>query len=284
LERGVDHVKIYISADMEGVATIWHEDQTLQKGVDYQLSRELMTGEVLAAIEGAREGGASEISIYDTHDTGRNLLLERLGDVEIILGDPRHDLGLCSGLSSKFDAALQVGYHAMRHTPKGVLAHTYTYSFEELRLNGVVMSESGLGAAIAGHFGVPLVFVSGDLYAVQQTQQLVKNIVGVPTKEGLGIYSAKSLPPKRARELIRRGAKEAVSRVDKIRPYTLKKPILLEALFERPLMAHYATKIPGVKRIDKKSVSFKAKDMVEAWNVFETMLMLSDYARNEGPL
>jgi len=279
-----DTMKVHITADMEGVATLSHDVQTDYKGSDYPRMREIMTGEVQAAIEGAKAGGADQIVVCDAHDTGRNLLVEQLDDdVRVIQGSP-YELGMMAGLDESFDASFQIGYHSMRHTHAGVIGHTYTFTIAELRFNGTLIGESGLSAAIAGHFGVPIVLVSGDLHAVRQAQSLVKNIVGVPTKEGVGIYAVRSLTPRRARELIRLGAKEALEKRNEIKPYVVKKPVLMEVGFERPLMAEYAAQIPFVKRRDIKSVSFKAKDVIEALHAFETMYRVAQYAKDQGPI
>lgn len=279
-----EKMKVHITADMEGIATICHDIQADNKGDDFPRMREIMTGEVQAAIEGARDAGANKIVVCDGHDTGRNLLIERLdSEVEVIEGST-YDLGMMAGISREFDAAFQIGYHSMRHTHAGVLGHTFTYSIAELRLNGTVVGESGLSAAIAGHFGVPVVLVSGDAHAVRQAKNLIKNLVGVSTKEGVGLYGVRTLTPEKARQLIRKGAKEALGLVGDIEPYTIKKPVMMEVEFERPLMAQYVSRIPLVKRKDSKSVAFKAADMVEAFHVFELMNQVASYAKSEGPL
>jgi len=277
-------MKVHISADMEGIAVLAHDDQTDQKGFDYCRMREIMTAEVEAAIKGARDGGADEVLVCDAHDTGRNLLVEKMTeDFEVIQGAP-YELGMMAGISENYDASFQVGYHSMRHTHAGTLGHTYTYSIAGLKLNGVTVGETGLSAAIAGHFGVPLVFVSGDLHAIRQAQKLVSGVVGVPTKEGVGLYGARSLTPRKAQELIRKGAKQAIEKMHEIKPYVLKKPIRMEVVFERPLMAQYASQIPLVKRKDVCTVAYKAKDIVEAFQLFDVFTKIASYAKTEGSL
>lgn len=277
-------MKVHITADMEGIAVICHDEQADYKQSDYPRMREIMTGEVQAAIEGARDAGAGDILVCDAHDTGRNLLVEKLDpDVEVIEGSS-YDLGMMSGISRDFDASMQVGYHSMRHTHAGVLGHTYTYHIAELRFNGVVIGESGLSAAIAGHFGVPLVFVSGDAHAIRQAKNLVKNLVGVPTKEGVGLYGVRTLTPEKARAAIRKGAKEAVNKSEEIEPFVVKKPVMMEVELERPLMAQYCSRIPSVKRKDAKTVTYRATDVVEAFGVFDVINKVSSYAKSEGPL
>lgn len=277
-------MKVHITADMEGVATISHDYQVDHKNIEFPRARQLMTDEVKAAIAGAKDGGADEILICDAHDTGRNIYVEQLdSDVEIVQGSA-YEMGMMAGMSKDFNASLQIGYHSMRHTHAGTLGHTYTYSIAELKFNGVTVGESGLSAAIAGHFGVPLVFVSGDAHAVRQAQRLAKNIVGVPTKTGVGLYGVRSLTPKKACDMIRRGVKEALGRVGDIRPFVVKHPVLMQVEFERPLMAQYVSRIPMTKRVDIKTVSYKAKDVLEAFEVFNVMNAVAAYAKDEGPL
>ncbi len=277
-------MKVHMTVDMEGVATVSHDYQVDLKNPEFPRMRQLMTDEVKAAIAGAKEGGADEILVCDAHDTGRNIYVEQLDhDVEIIQGSA-YELGMMAGISKEFDASLQVGYHSMRNTHMGTLGHTYTYCISELRLNGVTVGESGLSAAIAGHFGVPLVFVSGDAHAVKQAQKLRRNIVGVPTKTGVGLYGVHSLNPKKACDLIRAGVKDALGKIDQIQPFVVKKPVLMQVQFERPLMAQYVSRIPRTKRVNINTVSFRAKDMIEAFDVFSVMNAVAAYAKDEGPL
>jgi len=277
-------MKVHITADMEGIAAVSHDYQVDHKNSEYPRMRQLMTDEVRAAIAGAKDGGAEEFLVCDAHDTGRNIYVEQLdSDVEIIQGSA-YELGMMAGISKDFDASFQVGYHSMRHTHAGTLGHTYTYNIAELRINGTIFGESGLSAAIAGHFGVPLVFVSGDAHAVNQARRLVKNIIGVPTKTGVGLYGAHAHTPAKACDLIRKGAKKAMGVIGEVQPFKVKRPMLMEVEFERPLMAQYASRIPGTNRINIKTVSYKAKDVLQAFEVFEVMNAVASYARDEGPL
>ena len=280
-------MRVHFTVDMEGIAGIAHEDQADMKGLDFQRMRELLTNEVQAAIEGVTAGGADSVIICDAHDTGRNLIVERLdggaADVAVIQGTA-YGQGMMGGISRDFDAALQIGYHSMRDTHAGTIGHTYSYSVAELYLNGTKVGESGLSAAIAGHFDVPLVFVSGDLHAVKEAQSLIENVVGVPTKEGVGVYGIKSLTPKHACELIREDAKEAMGRLSDIKPYKADYPVKMDVVFTRALMAQYASQMPLVERTGNKSVKYEAKDMLDAFQVFEAMMMVADSAGREGYL
>jgi D-amino peptidase len=280
----VDTMKIHMTVDMEGIAGLSHEDQADMKGLDFQRMRELLTGEVQAAIEGAKEGGADEIVICDAHDTGRNLIVEKLDEDVVVIQGGAHELAMMAGISKGFDAAFQIGYHSMRDTHAGTIGHTYSYSCSELRLNGTKVGESGLSAAIAGHFGVPVALVSGDVHAVREAKALLENVVGVPTKEGVGVYACRTLTPEKARKEIRRGAKKALAQLDRLRPYIVKRPVAMEVCFTRVIMAQYCSNIPQVKRTDDRTVAYRAKDMVEAQRVFEVMQTVAHSAGNEGAL
>ena len=277
-------MKVHMTVDMEGMAGLAHESQADRKGVDYERMRELLTGEVQAAVEGAKAGGAKEVVICDAHDTGLNLIVEKLDDDVVVIEGGAYDLGMMAGISKDFDAAFQIGYHSMRDTHAGTIGHTYTYSCSALKLNGTRVGESGLSAAIAGDFGVPVVLVSGDLHAVREAEKLIKGVVGVPTKEGVGVYSCSTLTPQKARTEIRKGAKEAMKRVGKVKPYVVKKPVTMEVSFIRTIMAQYCSHIPQVKRLDDKTVSYRAKDMADAHRVFEVMQMVARAAGQEGEL
>jgi D-amino peptidase len=277
-------MKVHFTVDMEGIAGLAHEIQAEAKGVDFARMRKLMTNEVQAAIEGTKAGGAKEIVICDAHDTGRNLIIEELDEEVVIVEGSPYEFGMMAGISDEFDASFQIGYHAMRDTHAGTIGHTYTYSFAELRLNGVKLGESGLSAAIAGHFGVPVVFVSGDLHAVKQAQSLVPNVVGVPTKEGVGVYGIKTLSPKRACDEIRRGAEEAMRKIRDIPPYVVSKPVTMEVDLTRTIMAQRCEQMPMVERTGNKSVKYEAKDMIDAFRVFEVMSIVSHSAGEEGEL
>src|SRR5690606_8216527 len=178
-----ESLKIYISADMEGVAGVVTDEQLGPGGFEYERFRELMTAEVNACIEAAREAGATEVLVSDSHGNGQNLLVERLpADVTIVRSWPRH-LGMMAGIDASFDGVILLGYHASTANERGVRAHTFSSAnVTAFRLNGTSMSEAGMSAAIAGHFGVPVIMVSGDQVAVAETQVIVGDVEGAVVK------------------------------------------------------------------------------------------------------
>jgi D-amino peptidase len=265
--------KVYISADMEGIAGVVTGEQLGPQGFEYQRFREFMTNEVLAAIEGARAAGATEILVSDSHGNGQNLLIEKLPkDVQIVRAWPR-PLMMVEGIDSTFDAVLFVGYHTGTTNPEGVRAHTMSSAnFADVRLNGVSVPEAGLNAAIAGHFGVPVALITGDEAVVKEARALIGDVEGAVVKWPLGFHSARTLTPEASCELIREKAKAAVARGGQRKPYRLKTPVELELRFKNYRPAEVLAYLPNVERADAHTVRFRGRDVLEVARFLEFVL------------
>lgn len=257
-------LKIYISADMEGIAGSVTEQQLGPGGFEYERFREFMTAEVNAAIDAARAAGATEILVSDSHGNGQNLLIDKMpNDVMIVRSWPR-ELSMMDGIDETFDGVIFIGYHASTSNTRGVRAHTMSSAnVTELRLNGTVMSEGSMNAAIAGQFGVPVIMISGDDVAVAETQVIVGDMEGAVVKWARGFHSAKTLTPEAAREVIRTRAASAVSRIDEFEPYVLKTPIEVELSLKHYQPVELLTYLPNVEQVDSHTIRFIAKDMTE---------------------
>jgi D-amino peptidase len=257
-------LKVYISADLEGVAGAVTPDQLGPTGFEYGRFREFMTEEVLAAIEGAREAGATEIVVSDSHGNGQNLLIERLpADVTIIRSWPR-PLMMMEGIDSTFDAAIFIGYHAATTNPEGVRAHTISSArLARVALNDREMSEAGINAAIAGHFGVPVVMISGDDVTVRETRALIGDVEGAEVKRSISFHSAATMTPQAARDLIRERARQGVERRSELQPYVLAAPLALDVTFKSYRPAEMLAYLPIVERLDAHSIRYRAPDMPE---------------------
>jgi D-amino peptidase len=183
LEATTQGLKVYISADMEGVAGVVGREQLEPQGLEYNQFRSFMTAEVNAAVEAARDEGATEIVISDSHGHGLNLLLDALPqDIQLVRSWPR-PLGMMEGIDASFCAAIFIGYHASVGNINGIVAHTVSSkAFLSVRINGVEMSEGGMNALIAGHFGVPVVMISGDDAAVREVSDMLGPIEGAVVK------------------------------------------------------------------------------------------------------
>ena len=155
-------MKIFISADIEGVCGVFHTRQTGENSSEYERAKKLLTEEVNAAIEGALEAGAEEILVNDSHGSMRNIILEDLNPAaRLISGFPK-PLVMMEGIDNSFDGALLIGYHAMSRT-RGILANTINgFTFHSIKMNGVAYGETEINAALAAHFHVPVIMASGD--------------------------------------------------------------------------------------------------------------------------
>ena len=263
-------LKVYISADMEGVAGVVSGDQIAPGGFEYERFRGFMTAEVLAAIQGARDAGATTILVSDSHGNGENLLIERLPDDVMIVRSWPRPLMMMEGIDSSFAAVLFVGYHASTTSPVGVRAHTMSSAdYTAMALNGVNMSEAGVNAAIAGHFGVPVVMVSGDDAAVAETRGLLGNVEGAVVKRAISFHSAVTMTPQAALPLIREAARRGVMRRAELRPYVVARPVRFELTFKNYLQAELASYLPDMERPTAHSVRYTARDIVVVSRLIE---------------
>jgi D-amino peptidase len=276
-----DGLKIYISADMEGVVGTVTGDQLGPTGFEYQTFRRIMTNEVNAAITAAREMGATEILVSDSHGNGENLLMEELPqDIELIRSWPR-PLMMMEGIDETFDAAIFIGYHASTTNTRGVRAHTMSSAnLTAVRLNGVPMMEASINAAIAGHFGVPVIMISGDDAVVEEAHQIIGDMEGAVVKQSLGFHSARTIMPEAAYALIGEKVKTALGRLDDFEPYVMEGPVAVEISFKNYMPAEVMAYLPIVDRVDSHTIRFVGADMIAASMFME---FTTSYAVNITP-
>ncbi len=267
-------MKVYISCDMEGISGVVAGKQTDANGEEYKRAQKLMTSEVNAAIEGALAGGASEVLVNDSHASMRNILIEELNPAaQLISGSPK-PLSMMQGIDeSFFDAAFFIGYHAQAGTAHSVLDHTYSGIVYQVSLNGQPMGETGLNAALAGYFGVPVVLVTGDKLLVEEAAALLGTVEGVAVKESCGRYAARCLAPEVVRDLIRQAAQSALSRVGK--PFVIEPPITLAVDFTSSAHLDMAELIPGSRRSGGRHIEYTHDDFLTVYKVWRAMLKLA---------
>jgi D-amino peptidase len=268
--EGQRPVKVYISADMEGITGVVTNEQLGPTGFEYQRARQFMTDEVNAAIQGAREGGATEILVSDSHGNGQNLLIDQLpNDVTIVRSWPR-PLMMMEGIDSTFAAAIFIGYHSGTANVRGVRAHTMSSAtLAGVSLNGMATSEGAINAAIAGHFGVPIVMVSGDDAAVEEVRRVTGPIEGAVVKRAISFHSAATMTPKAGQDLIRERARAAVMRRESVKPYRLVNRITLDVTFKHYRAAEIVAYLPMVERVDAHTIRFIGRHMVEVSRFLE---------------
>ena len=200
-------MKILIATDMEGITGVTNWDQVDPGHAEYARFRRLMTGDVNAAIRGVSDSGADEILVIDGHGYGNNILLEELDPrAHLICGD-YSPLAMIQGVDQGVDGVIFVGYHARAGSLHAILDHTWSsVRVANLWLNDILVGEYGLNGAVAGHFNVPVLMLTGDQTACAQASELLGGIETVVVKTALSRMAAECLPPLVTQELIQNKA------------------------------------------------------------------------------
>ncbi|MCX7012300.1 MAG: M55 family metallopeptidase [Candidatus Sumerlaeota bacterium] len=255
-------MKVFISVDMEGISGVVSGDECSGADKDYGMWRKTMTLEANAAIEGAFEAGATEVVVNDSHGGGRNLLPEEL-DPRAVLSRGQPLPAMIAPLDATYAAGMLIGYHAKRGTACAILDHTYSGKYHRILINGREFGEMGLAAAYAGHFGVPIVFVSGDDKLQAEARDFIPHAGSVVTKHATGQTNARCLSPQKARDLIRAGAREALSRLAEMKPFLVEKPITLDVEFATTSPVDQAVCLPVFERAGARAIRGVFPNMVE---------------------
>ena len=256
--------RLYISADIEGIAGVVSGEHMSPAGFEYNLAREWYTAEVNAACDAAFANGIDEIVMSDSHGNGQSLLIDKLSDkVQLIRSWPR-PLCMMEGVQEgNFVGAMLIGYHAGASDMRGALRHTlHGGAISEVRLNGQVASETVISAATAAHFGVPVIMVSGDDAYIEHAQSVLPKVEGVVTKWATSFTSARMLMPPVAQRLVGEGAANALSRLSDFKAERLPDNIVLEVVCMQRKAAELLEYLPGVERSDAYTIRFVGKDMI----------------------
>lgn len=269
-------MKIFISVDMEGITGVIHSDQVRPENEEYKQARELMVGDVNAAIEAALEAGAVDIVVNDSHGKMRNVFLSQLNPrAHLILGYDK-PLLMVQGVEG-CDAALFIGYHAKIGTLRAVLDHTYFSStVDRVILNGTEVGEPEISAALAGHFDVPVVFLSGDEAVCHDAKSFIGDwLETAAVKKAIGRTAAECLHPEKSHQLIRTGVRRALGRLSSAKPVHVDLPVTFEVEFFTTQMADQASIYPFAERIDGRTIRVEGKTVLEGYRALINVLQLS---------
>jgi D-amino peptidase len=258
-------VRIFICADIEGIAGVVSREHQFPEGLEWQSARIWMTDSVAAAAEAAFEAGATEVVVADSHGQAHNLLLDRLRpEIQVVRGHPR-PLSMMQGIDEgPYDGCFFVGHHSGGMYPRGILAHTFrSSSLREIRLNGVAVPEATINAALAGHFGVPVLLVTGDDACIEETQAILPGIEPLVVKTAYSLRSARTMTPAASYPLIKAAAASALARRAEIKPFIMEGPITLDVsyLYRQPV--EYAAMLDGVERLDAFTIRTIHDDVVK---------------------
>ena len=266
-------MKVFISADIEGTAGITDWTEALKNNSDYAEFRQLMTNELIAACEGARAAGATEVVVKDAHETGRNLLIAQLPDyVKIFRGWSGHPYGMMTGIDERFTAALYTGYHSKAGSNANPLSHSFRGNLVHVKLNGEMASEFTFNALCAARLGVPSVFISGDAEICSDARAMVPGIATVPVSEGFGPATF-SVTPSRAVSDIRARVEEALSGALAGGLPAMPPEFTMDIQFSAPGLAYKVSFYPGAELIGPCEVRVKSADYYETLRALRFLLL-----------
>jgi D-amino peptidase len=252
---------VFLITDAEGVAGVCRQDQTDPKD---QEMRQLLTGEINSAVDGLYAGGAEDVIVWDGHDGSQTLSALTIHPrSKLIIGD----LGVTMTLERHYAAIGFIGQHARADRKGGIMAHSYSsLGIQTMLMNGKPVGEIETRAALAGAFGVPVIFLSGDQAAADDLHAIVPDAELAVVKEGFANYACQTLSAQMARQLIRDRAKRGTQKLGEIKPYQIEGPVTIQIEYTtRNALGPDASLRPGAEVIDARTIRYTGKDFLEAW-------------------
>jgi len=262
--------RVYVKVDMEGLTGVVSPNQLHPESAEFEFARRMLMHDLKAVLEGIFSVGCAEAVVYDAHLHGRNVDLEALDSrVVVISGKPVRQSRFFYRVSDAPSALFLVGYHARAGTPEALLPHTYDDDIVAMRVNSKELGEVGMEAALAGAFGVPLAFVSGDSAAAREARELLgQDVETVEVKRAIGPASGVCLPAARTAGLLRDGAARAVRRAPYVPALVFQAPTRLEVVFNTPASADALEKAEGIERIGQNSIVIEGRTVLAAYERF----------------
>jgi D-amino peptidase len=256
-----------------------HWDQVTDTHKEYDRFRKLMTGDVNAAIRGAFAGGATEVLVADGHGSARNILVEELDPRARLNSGSPSPFAMVQGVDSGVEAAMFVGYHARVGSRNAILDHTWSSrSVANVWLNGQKVGEIGWNAAVCGHYGVPVILISGDQTACAEARELLGEIETAVVKQASGRMAAECLPPEVSQKQIAEAAERALRRLREdsaFQPLRVETPVRVTLELVTSDMADRAAIVPGAERGEGKRVELVADDALTAYRAFRTAVSMA---------
>ncbi len=275
-------MRVLVSVDMEGVAGVTSPTDVMPGTDEYRRFRELMTAEANAAVAGAFDGGATTVTVTDSHDRMRNVLYETLDPRAHLVSGPVRPLEMVEG-ARQADCAIFLGYHAPGGTPRSVLAHTLSVTIRRLQLDGVAVGETELGARVCAQFGVPVGLVTGDDGLAQSLRHTMPSTPTLVVKDSLAYGTARMRPRGEVLTAIADATRAAVASPPP-RPAPPPGPVTVTVDFLHPALIETVGLIPTVTAIDPATVTYTAPDMVSAAQVLGICTLVAEDAMRASHL
>ena len=257
---------VFLITDAEGVGGVCRQDQTDPKDPEM---RQLLTGEINAAVEGFFQGGADEVIVWDGHDGSQTLSTLTIHPrAKLVMGG----LGPSMLMERKFSAVAYVGQHSKANIRAGIMAHSYSsLGIQNMLLNGKPVGEIDVIAAMAGHFGTPIILLTGDKAAADELKEIVPDAEYAIVKEGLARYVCISESADTARKMIREAARRSVAKAKTVKPYTVPGPVTLRIEYTTRNSLPIAAELRhGAKVLDDRTIQFTGKDILDVWTVYRS--------------
>jgi D-amino peptidase len=263
--------KVFIITDMEGVSGIF--DSELQcipyKSPRWEESHKLLTGEVNAAVDGLLAGGATDVVVWDGHDSGQSLsALDIHPKARLLAGRP---ISPTLELDATYSAVIFIGQHAMAGARNGILSHSYdSQGIQNIWVNGKPTGELGGRVMLAGYFGIPVIMLSGDTAACEELHDLIPQAECAEVKSGVSRTAGYMLSHPAACALIHQKAQRAMERLGEFQPFRTSGPVEVKVEFTtrgEPVIRSRE----GVERLNERTWAFRGKDIVDAWLKYNSL-------------
>jgi D-amino peptidase len=263
-------MRYFISVDMEGISGLVNWNDPAPKISQY------MTSEVQAVIRGIKKkDSAAVIIVCDAHNAGENLdILAFPSDVKLIQG-PTRSFYMIEGYEAGYDAAMLIGYHAPVGTQKGLMDHSYSSSsFFDVKINGSNVGESEINAILLSEQKIPVILISGDDQLQEFSRINFPDTEFVVTKRSIGKFCAELIHPDQVHVLLESQTEKAIEKLGKIKFYAPPSPYHLEITVVNTLLADYAALMPGVTRLDGRTLAYTANNGKEMYRYMMSILMI----------
>ena len=255
-------MKFLVMTDIEGVSGV----TTFPQAECSEFGRRMLMNDVLAVLDGIKDAGGSAV-LYDMHTDGRNLDIEAL-DVPVVMGKPiRADIWRGVG-GEGFDGLFLVGLHTMQHVPGALLAHSYLREYDAIYLNGMLIGEIGMEAALAAEAGVPLKLVTGDDMGCAEGEALIDGLVTCAVKKSLGEDSAICMPPSESRAALRRAA--ALAAKKDIKPLCIEAPYEIKIHFSDCRYLHKMKELHPQIFEEERVAVMRGDNLLRCWSEYLT--------------
>jgi D-amino peptidase len=257
--EGGTAIKIYVHTDLEGISGIDSMDMIEPSAKRYRECCEHLMADLNAAIDGAFAGGATHVTVLDSHGGGNNFIRELLDSRAE--SDTRPNRKWWGILDDSYQGTFFIGAHAMAGTQNGFLDHTQSsQSWHDYRINGRKMGELAQWAIVAGNWGVPMLMVSGDEAACAEARNFFSPVETAAVKRGVGRNRAELVDLKEARDHIREAARRALGLIGKGRPFIPIKPMEIVLEYNRADYCDGVAGRPGIERLDARTIRWLTGD------------------------